>query len=88
MSIYSRITFFPTDLNRGVLIFIHKANKFVQRTHLLKAKMTLSKMNGDFVSLSGDSYYTRCRLCIFGLLLKTVVWQVKHQIQMLSGLAL
>lgn len=41
--------FFPTELNRGVLIFIHKANKFVQRAHLLKGKMTMSKMNGEFV---------------------------------------
>ena len=45
-------------------------------------------MNGDLVLLSSDSYYTRYGLFIFGLLLKIVVWQVKHQIKMLSRLAL
>lgn len=72
--------FFPTELNRRMLIFIHKANKFVQRTHLLKAKMTMSKMNGDFISLLSDSYYKRVRVFIFGLLIKIAVRQVKHQI--------
>ena len=40
--------FSPTELNRRVLIFIHKANKFVQSTHLLKAEMTMNEMNCDF----------------------------------------
>lgn len=40
--------FFPTELNTGVLIFIHNTNKFVQRTHLLVAKMTEEHAGGWF----------------------------------------